>query len=426
MTSIGSRTALPAAAALVCLGLLGPMPASGSQAQLEGEYGLWVTDSGGAVGVGWLTSIAQEGFLEVISEGSTVYRIETPPRQAHFTTFPRPSGDTALLRYGALSAEDLHETVLHLNQEGVRAPAVFTDVDSLFVVGDVHGEFDRVLGLLGNAGLIDAESKWVGGERHVVFLGDIFDRGDDATRVLWFLYELERQARAAGGGSHLVLGNHETMIFTEDVRYVSAKEQLIARLHGTSYTELFDIRRSVLGRWLAGRPGVMKVNDVLLAHGGVAPGSSLRSVEAVNDSMRTFMSEDLFYRWADTTVALVTDSATAERVGDQYARVIVMDPAAVARRTGIFFDETGILWFRGYVESDTLRSALDGVLDEFGAEIHVVAHTPVSTIGARYDGKLLVVDLERPATEMLLLEWGAGGGRYQRWRVSLDGPPESF
>jgi len=31
-----------------------------------------------------------------------------------------------------------------------------------------------------------------------------------------------------------VLGNHETMIFTEDLRYVSGKEQLVARLHGVS------------------------------------------------------------------------------------------------------------------------------------------------------------------------------------------------
>jgi hypothetical protein len=158
----------------------------------------------------------------------------------HFTTFPCPSGDTALLRYGGLSAEDLHQTVLYLNEDVQRAPAVLTDVDFLFVVGDVHGEFDRVHGLLGNAGLIDAESKWVGGESHVVFLGDLFDRGADVTWVLWFLYELERQARAAGGGSHVVLENHETMIFTEDLRYVSEKEQLLA-LHGTSYSYLFDI-----------------------------------------------------------------------------------------------------------------------------------------------------------------------------------------
>ena len=170
----------------------------------------------------------------------------------------------------------------------------------------------------------------------------------------------------------------------------------------------------------------MKVNGVLLAHGGVGPGSRPRSVEAVNDSMRTFMSEDLFYRWADTTVALVTDPAIVEQVADQYESVILMDPAAVARRTGILFDETGILWFRGYVESDTLTLALDDVLEEFGAEIHVVAHTPLSTIEARYGGKLVAVDLERAATEMLLLVREAEGGGYRRWRVSLDVPLEPF
>ncbi|MCH7892649.1 MAG: hypothetical protein IH921_14210 [Gemmatimonadetes bacterium] len=102
------------------------------------------------------------------------------------------------------------------------------------------------------------------------------------------------------------------------------------------------------------------------------------------------------------------------------------DSAAFARRTGILFDETGILWFRGYVQSNTLTSELEGVLEEFGTEIHVVAHTPVSTLESRYDGKLLAVDLERPATEMLLLVRSAGDDGYDRWRVGLNGPPEPF
>ena len=182
----------------------------------------------------------------------------------------------------------------------------------------------------------------------------------------------------------------------------------------------------MLGRWLVGRPALMKVNDVLLAHGGVAPSSSSRTVEAVNDSMWTFMSEDLFYHWADTTLALVTDSATGKQLEDQYERVIVMDPAAVTRRAELLFNETGILWFRGYVESDGLTEELDGVLAEFGAGVHVVAHTPVRSIQSRYDGKLLAVDLERPATEMLLLVWDPGEDRYQRWRLGLDAPPEPF
>ena len=428
MTTIRSRTML--AAALVTLALLGSVPAAGAQVPLEGElggeYGLRVTDSGGELGVGWLTSDAEEGVLEVFSEGRSVYRVETPPAQAHFTAFPRPGGDSVLLRYGALGAEDLHATVLYLREDVSRPSAVLTGVDSLYVVGDVHGEYDRVLNLLENAGLVDPEGQWVGGRSHVVFLGDVFDRGADVTRTLWFLYELERQARAAGGGAHVVLGNHETMIFTHDLRYVSEKEKLIAGRHGTSYPVMFDIRQSLLGRWLVNRPGLMKVDGVLLAHGGVAEGSGLRTVEAVNDSMRTFMSEDLFYQWADTTLAVVTDSATAEQVADQYANVIVMDSVAFARRSRLLFEEESIFWFRGYVQSDALTSMLDGVLDEFRAEIHVVAHTPVRTLEARYDGKLLAVDLEIPATEMLLLVRGAGVGGYDRWRMSLDGPPEPF
>ena len=210
-------------------------------------------------------------------------------------------------------------------------------------MGDVHREYDRLLGLLGNAGLVDPEGQWVGGRSHVVFLGDIFDRGADVTRTFWFLYGLERQARTAGGGAHLVLGNHETMIFTHDLRYVYQKEQLIANLHSASYPELYDIRHSVLGRWMAGRPVLMKVNEILLAHGGVMPGSSPRSVEAENDSMRTYMSEDLFYLWADTTMTVVTDSVAAELVADRYATVVVMDSLAFVRRSDLIFDEEGIL-----------------------------------------------------------------------------------
>ena len=44
------------------LALLGSFPVAG-QVQLEGEYGLWVTDSG-------------EGVLEVLSKGRIVHQVE--------------------------------------------------------------------------------------------------------------------------------------------------------------------------------------------------------------------------------------------------------------------------------------------------------------------------------------------------------------
>ncbi len=98
--------------------------------------------------------------------------------------------------------------MLYLAESTERTPDVISGIDSLYVVGDVHGEYDRLLRLLGNAGLVDEQGQWTGGQRHVALLGDVFDRGADVTRTVWFRYELERQAQAAGGGSHLVLGNH--------------------------------------------------------------------------------------------------------------------------------------------------------------------------------------------------------------------------
>ena len=188
---------LPLAAVLILAGL-GPFHAS-AQSRLGGEYGLWVTDREGELGVAWLTSGAEEGFLEVVSEGRGIYQVETPRGGAHFATFPRPSGDVVLLRYGAVGADNLHTTTLYLRDESPDS-GVVTGVDSLFVVGDVHGEYDKLLRLLENGGLVDREGAWVGGESQVLFLGDIFDRGPDVTRTLWFLYRLEGGGGGGGGG----------------------------------------------------------------------------------------------------------------------------------------------------------------------------------------------------------------------------------
>ncbi len=78
-------------------------PPQVAAAQYDGEYGLWVTDSGGEVGVGWLTAGAQPGVLEVLSGDRSLYRAETPLGQAHFASFARPDEGSVILRYGGLS-----------------------------------------------------------------------------------------------------------------------------------------------------------------------------------------------------------------------------------------------------------------------------------------------------------------------------------
>lgn len=391
--------------------------------QVEGEYGLWVSHEGDELTVAWLTEPARAGVLEVIVEGARVLRRKTSRGEAHRVSFPRPEADRVLLQYGVAGSEfgDLHRTELDLGREDRIPDGVLSGVDSFFVVGDIHGEYTRLLRLLNSAGLVGRDGRWSGGERHVVFLGDVPDRGDDVTKTLWFLYRLEGEAAAAGGGAHVVLGNHEVMNFTRDLRYVSAKEMLVARLHGTSYPALFDLRESHLGRWLAGRPALMKVDDVILAHGGLSPRYASFPVQALNDSIRGFLSEDLLYEWWDTTMIAVTDSAQVEPARERFRKVVVVDSAAFVLRDGVLFGEEGPLWFRGYVRSDGLEDGLGAMLESQGSLIHVVGHTPVPTVESRYGGRLIAVDLEEAASEMLLLVRDGSTRSYQGWRYGLDG-----
>ena len=81
----------------------------------------------------------------------------------------------------------------------------------LDIVGDIHGEFDALLQLLGHLGY-DAQGRHPEG-RKVVFVGDFCDRGPDSPAVL----ELGRQW-VQSGRALAVLGNHEINLLREDVK----------------------------------------------------------------------------------------------------------------------------------------------------------------------------------------------------------------
>lgn len=380
-------------------------PASQANFHFEGEYGLWVSEHEGVTEVRWITRAAGAGFLRVLVEDTVRYGFETPVSVVHEAAFPRPWPGAVTIQYGnTADEEDQHLTVLYPLDPNSSRVSEFEGVDSLFVVGDVHGRYDTLVHLLHNAGLVDEDANWSGGTSHLVLLGDVFDRGQDVTRTLWFLYGLEKQAEAAGGRLHLVLGNHEIMIMVDDLRYVSGKEKLIAQHHGTSYPRLFDVRYSVLGKWLASKPALLRIDEVLLAHGGISLDYA-NSLESFNDSLDAFINSPVFHRWSDSTVV-----------------VAPMDSVALYQRTDFFFEESSVFWYRGYVQSDTLGGVLSEVLDRYNSDLHVVAHTPVETIQQRYDGSLIAVDLKEAATGLLLLVRTAEG--YERLKYGLGGDPE--
>ncbi len=88
-------------------------------------------------------------------------------------------------------------------------------------MADTHGEYAIAVELLKKQKVIDANLKWSFGKGRLAVLGDVFDRGPNQTEILWLLYSLEAQAKAAGGAVYVMLGNHESMALGGDERYLS-------------------------------------------------------------------------------------------------------------------------------------------------------------------------------------------------------------
>lgn len=87
-------------------------------------------------------------------------------------------------------------------------------------LGDVHGDSYALSTVLWNAGLINEEGGWDGGDAILVQVGDVLDRGPDEAFCLALLLRLQQEAREVGGDVVMLLGNHEVMNSDLDYRYV--------------------------------------------------------------------------------------------------------------------------------------------------------------------------------------------------------------
>lgn len=238
---------------------------------------------------------------------------------------------------------------------------------ALFVVADTHGEYEILVEFLRNQKIVDTRLRWSFGNGHLVFLGDVFDRGAHQTEILWLIYKLEAEAAAAGGGVHLLLGNHEAMVLRGDVRYLNAKYPRTAEaLDAASYSELFGAD-TLLGQWLRSKQAMLKFNDFLLLHGGISPGLVERRL-ALADVNR-----------------IVRDVLNGTAAPDR-------DPAKFVMGT------SGPLWYRGYFPREDAPAAataadVDATLRHFGVDAVLVGHTPVPTVTPLYDGKVIAVQV---------------------------------
>ena len=191
-------------------------------------------------------------------------------------------------------------------------------VDRIVAIGDVHGSYGHLISLLRGSGLTDAQLSWRGGESHLVFCGDLIDRGLEERAVLDLVRRLQADAAAAGGKVHALLGNHEIMNMSADLRYVPpegfldfldeerAEDRQSAWVHFSASTRGPDQRQSFdkkyppgffgrmrafgpdgdYGRWLVEQPTVVKINGILFVHGGVTDLVAMLGLKGINSIVR--------------------------------------------------------------------------------------------------------------------------------------------
>jgi hypothetical protein len=299
-------------------------------------------------------------------------------------------------------------------------PAAAAPLHRIIAVGDLHGDFAAWRDIARGAQLVDDAGRWTGGDTVVVQTGDAVDRGPDSLKIIQDLMRLQREAARAHGQVIALVGNHEAMNVTGDLRYVSPsdyaafadsgsvrrREAVYAanrkaieaayrqrdpkmtddaiKLAWFEATPLGSIEHRIawapdgaIGRWVVGNPAVAVLDGTLFVHGGISPAYGRLPVAEINRQVHA---------------ALMARST---------------DPKAIIN------DPVGPLWYRGLAtpNADAAQSQSAGTADgtapaeppvedqlqtllsNYGAKRIVIGHTPdPSGIAVLYGGRLVRID----------------------------------
>jgi len=280
------------------------------------------------------------------------------------------------------------------------APSKAVEPPRIVAVGDLHGDHDAWVAIAQAAGVMDRKGKWAGGRTTLVQLGDVVDRGPDSLKIIRDLMRLQRDAPRRGGKVFVLVGNHEAMNMTNDLRYVHPGEYAAfadrnsERRRGAVYeanrkaieaayrarfpTMAPEVIRAEwmkvtppgkvehqfawspegeIGSWILRNPAVLKVGDTLFVHGGISAAYVTVSIDDMNRRV-----------------------AEALRARNESPNSIINDPY-------------GPLWYRGLITRQgnddatktpattaarplTIDQEIDLVLRSFGVKRIVVGHTP--------------------------------------------------
>lgn len=281
-----------------------------------------------------------------------------------------PEGDDHNISIVEINAKDkltcyVDETEQHFSFNLKDAIYTASDVKNLpgkmLIISDIEGNFNGLTMILKGAGIINNKFEWIFGNGHLVFAGDLFDRGVNVTECLWLIYKLETEAELQGGKVHFILGNHEMMNLKKDFRYVRNKYLINADSLNLNY-ENWYAANTELGIWLRRKNSIEKIGDFLIMHAGISkdfPSDSLTLTD-INNNIRS--SIDKHFNKGEASKDL-------------------------------FIGSSGPLWYRGIVNETETKNDIKKTLSSYNSSKMILGHTIVDTIKYLYDKKVIAIDL---------------------------------
>lgn len=260
--------------------------------------------------------------------------------------------------------------VFHVSRHSISIPqAIYKQHNDIMVLSDPHGDFETFYSLLSAHGVVGDNYQWTYGNKHLVVIGDVFDRGKDVLAIYWLLYKLEEEARLAGGTVHFLLGNHEEMVLRGDLRYAEDKYIDLARSLGMEYASLWD-ENTELGRWVRTRNTIEKIGKHLIVHAGLSKAIVEEgwTISAINDSTRTYIGYN-----------------KNKREKSEAAKFL--------------YGSSGPLWYRGMVKKEEkyyplAERDLRRVKEHFQVRDIFLGHTIFPEVTALYDGQVYAVNVQ--------------------------------
>jgi hypothetical protein len=155
--------------------------------------------------------------------------------------------------------------------------------EDVFAVGDVHGDYDRLVALLAAGKVIDPEpasperARWAAGKAVLVCTGDLIDKGPHSLKVIALFRALQASAERDGGRVIVLMGNHEAEFLADpeddDKALEFLKELEKAGLGPADVAAGRDA--AGVGAFLRALPFAARVNDWFFAHAGDTHGLDL-------------------------------------------------------------------------------------------------------------------------------------------------------